>query len=134
MTKKLLVAVPLLVAAAVLSLTARSEDAGDRPQSKAPPVEVLGEAVDCVTISRIRDTVVHDDYTIDFKLSGGEIFRNTLPYRCPQLGFEESFGYEADIDALCSVDTITVIQSGASGRGPRCGLGKFVPIKYPEAR
>jgi hypothetical protein len=93
---------------------------------------VLGEAVSCVNISRIRNTVVHDDYTIDFNLTGGDIYRNTLPYRCPQLGFEERFAYEANVGQLCSIDTIMVIQGGAVGRGPRCALGKFTPVRYVE--
>ena len=133
MTKKLLIAVPLMAGAALLSLAARSEDADQRPASKAPPVEVLGEPVNCVNISRIRSTVVHDDYTIDFELPGKEIYRNTLPNRCPQLGFEERFAYEADAGQLCSVDTIAVLVGGAAGRGPRCSLGQFVPVRYTEA-
>ena len=133
MTNKLLIAVPLIATAAALSFAARSEEADERPASKAPPVEVLGEPVDCITISRIRTTRVHDDYTIDFELPGKEIYRNTLPNRCPQLGFEERFAYEVSAGQLCSVDQISVIQSGA-GRGPRCSLGKFVPVRYSEAR
>ena len=134
MTKKLLIAVPLIATAAALSFAARSEEADERPASKAPPVEVLGEPVDCITISRIRTTRVHDDYTIDFELPGKEIYRNTLPNRCPQLGFEESFAYEANTGQLCSIDMISVIQRGAAGRGPRCSLGKFVPVRYSNAR
>ncbi len=132
MTKKLLVAVPLIAGAALLSFAARSEEAAERPASEAPPVEVTGEPVDCITISRIRTTRVHDDYTIDFELPGKEVYRNTLPNRCPQLGFEERFAYEANVGQLCSVDTISVIQSGAVGRGPRCMLGKFTPVRYVE--
>ena len=134
MTKKLLVAAPLLIGAALLSVSVRSEDANERPASKAPPVEVLGEPVSCVTVSRIRGTQVHDDYTIDFNLGGGEIYRNTLPNRCPQLGFEERFAYEVNTGQLCSIDTIAVIVGGAVGRGPRCSLGKFTPVRYSEAR
>ena len=134
MAKKLLLAVPLLAGAALLAVSVRSQEADERPASKAPPVEVLGEPVNCVTISRIRNTQVHDDYTIDFNLGSGEIYRNTLPNRCPQLGFEESFAYEADTGQLCSIDMISVIQRGAAGRGPRCSLGKFVPVRYAEAR
>jgi hypothetical protein len=134
MAQKLFVAAPLLIGATLLSVGGRSADADERPASKAPPVEVLGEPVDCITISRIRTTRVHDDYTIDFELPGKEIYRNTLPNRCPQLGFEESFAYEANTGQLCSIDMISVIQRGAAGRGPRCSLGKFVPVRYSEAR
>jgi hypothetical protein len=132
MTKKLLVAVPLIAGAAVLSVSVRSQDAEERPASKAPPVEVVGEPANCVNISRIRYTRVHDDYTIDFVLPGNEVYRNTLPNRCPQLGFEERFAYEAHTGQLCSIDTIAVLQGGAAGRGPRCSLGKFVPVRYVE--
>ena len=94
---------------------------------------VAGAPVDCVLVDRIRNTVVHDDYTIDFVLTGGDVYRNTLPNRCPGLGFEERFAYEASTGRLCQVDTITVLQPGAAGRGPRCGLGAFVPVRYAEA-
>lgn len=129
MTKKLLVAIPLAIVAGALSFAAHSEESDERPASKAPPVEVLGEPVDCVNVSRIRSTVVRDDYTIDFDMAGSEVFRNTLPNRCPQLGFEERFAYEVSSGQLCSIDMIRVI---GSGPGPRCSLGKFVPVRYVE--
>ena len=123
----------LLLIAVVLPLAACDEGAESTPQTRAPAVEVLGEPTDCVLVSRIRNTVVHDDYTIDFHLSGGEVYRNTLPNRCPQLGFEERFAYEANTGNLCSVDMISVIQSGAAGSGPRCGLGQFVPVRLTDS-
>ncbi len=120
----------LVLAAAIVPLCAacaeKPESAG---QSRAPAVEVLGEPVNCILASRIRNTVVHDDFTIDFHLTGGDVFRNTLPNRCPQLGFERRFAYEVSTGNLCSVDTIAVIQTGAGVRGPRCGLGQFVPVR-----
>ena len=121
----------LALATLVLPLCACANEAETTPEVRAPAVEVLGEPVDCVLTSRIRNTVVHDDYTIDFNLTGGDIYRNTLPNRCPQLGFEERFAYEVNTGQLCSIDTIAVLQSGV-GRGPRCGLGKFVPVRYVE--
>ena len=134
MTKKLVVAAPLLVVAvALLAFGARSAEADERPASKAPAVEVLGEPVNCVDISRIRNPVVYDDHTIDFHLSRGEIYRNTLPDRCSQLGVEKRFAYEASIGRLCSVETISVIQARAAGPATRCSLGKFVPVRYIEA-
>ena len=121
----------LVLAAVVLPLCACTEESPQTagPQSRAPAVEVLGEPVNCILISRIRNTRVHDDFTIDFHLTGGDVYRNTLPNRCPQLGFEERFAYEANTGNLCSVDMISVIQSGAAGRGPRCQLGQFVPVR-----
>jgi hypothetical protein len=133
MTKKLLVAVPLIAGAALLSFAARSQDGDERPASKARPAEAVGEPVDCISTSRINRTVVHDDYTIDFVMAGGDVYRNTLPNRCPQLGFEERFAYEVSSSQLCSVETIAVITGGAVRGGPRCSLGKFVPVRYVEA-
>jgi hypothetical protein len=131
MTRKLLAAIPLAIGAGILSFAAQSQESEERPPSKAPPVETLGEPQSCIATSRIRNTVVHDDYTIDFRMNGGEIFRNTLPNRCPQLGFEERFAYEVSVGELCAIDMITVIGSGA-GRGVRCSLGEFVPVRYVE--
>ena len=121
----------LVLAALVVSLGACAETADTTAEVRAPAVEVLGEPTNCITVSRIRTTVVHDDYTIDFHLTGGDIYRNTLPARSPSLGFEERFAYETSAGSLCAVDTITVIESGA-GRGLRCGLGPFVPVRYAD--
>jgi hypothetical protein len=122
-----------LLLAAVLPIAACTAEADSSAEVSAPAVTIAGAAVDCILISRIRNTVVHDDYTIDFVLTGGDVYRNTLPNRCPSLGFEERFAYEVSTGQLCQVDTITVLQSGAAGRGPRCGLGEFVPVRYVGA-
>jgi hypothetical protein len=125
----------LVLAAVVLPLCACTDESPEAAarQSRAPAVEVLGEPVNCILVSRIRTTRVHDDFTIDFHMPGNEVFRNTLPNRCPQLGFEERFAYEANTGNLCSVDMISVIQAGAAGRGPRCQLGQFVPVRLLDA-
>src|SRR5690606_13486217 len=120
-----------LLIAAGLPLAACTAEADREREIRAPAVEVVGAAENCIQTSRIRNTVVHDDYTIDFRLTGGDVYRNTLPARCPSLGFEERFAYEVSTGQLCAIDTITVIDSGA-GRGLRCGLGKFVPVRYVE--
>ena len=123
----------LVLAAAIVPLcVACTEKPETAPQTRAPAVEVLGEPVSCILVSRIRNTRVHDDFTIDFVLTGGDIYRNTLPRRCPQLGFEERFAYEVSTGNLCAIDMISVIQSGAAGHGPRCQLGQFVPVRYVE--
>ena len=99
------------------------------PAVRAPAVEVVGEPVNCIQTSRIRNTVVHDDYTIDFEMNGDTVYRNTLPNRCPSLGFEERFAHASTTGQLCRVDTITVLHAGG-GRGTTCGLGPFVPVRY----
>lgn len=124
---------PALACAGILSLAACA-DGTERtpPQSRAPAVEVVGEPVNCINTNSIRSTRVHDDFTIDFRMAGNTTFRNTLPSRCPQLGFQRRFAYQGNMGRLCSSDTITVLQAG-SARGPRCRLGQFVPVRLITA-
>jgi hypothetical protein len=98
--------------------------------AEPPPPVVTGPAVSCIYLRNIRGTQVLDDQTIDFHMAGKKVFRNTLPNRCPQLGFQRAFVYQTSISQLCSVDTITVIvQGGGPMMGATCGLGKFTPIE-----
>lgn len=98
--------------------------------------EPVGEAVNCVTLSQVRSSKVIDDRTIDFKMAGGKVYRNTLPHSCPSLGFEERFSHRTSLNQLCSVDTIRVLQSYGSGlhEGAGCGLGKFQPMQKVQPR
>ena len=99
--------------------------------SDAPAARVVGAPVNCIDASRIRSTRVHDDRTIDFVMNGKTTYRNTLPARCPQLGFEEAISYDLRGGQLCSPDIIYVLDRVGGGirRGPACGLGEFVPIE-----
>lgn len=115
-----------LAALAALGLTATPLLAKPRAVPEATPD---GKPVDCVQISQIRSSSVRSDQIIDFEMAGGKVYRNTLPMSCPSLGFEERFAYKTSIGQLCSVDTITVLQSPGITPGPSCGLGKFQPVK-----
>ena len=99
-------------------------------QKKADEMVAVGEPVSCIQPSRIRSTNVRDDQTIDFTMINGDVYRNKLPYRCPGLGFEEKFAYKLSTNDLCSVDIITVLQSGGMGlmQGASCGLGSFQTV------
>ena len=78
----------------------------------------------CVTTYNLRSTAVLDDQTILFQLRDGSVWKNTLDYSCPSLGFHESFSYESRGTQLCDLDTIKVFEPhGISG--VTCGLGKF---------
>lgn len=93
-----------------------------------------GEPVSCVQTSQIRSTRVIDDRTIDFTMRGGQVYRNTLPNRCPGLGFERAFSYQTSINQLCNVNIITVVQQGGGPpRGASCGLGMFQPVQPAPA-
>ena len=93
--------------------------------------------MNCVSINRIRSTKIVDNQTIDFKMSGGKVYRNTLPYSCSGLVFEDRFSYRTSTNQLCSVDTIRVLQNhgGQLSEGAGCGLGKFQPVeKVPKMK
>ena len=119
----------LLPALAVLA--GCSAETSREPQLRAPAAEVVGEPVSCIQTRNIRSSRVRDDFTIDFEMIGNQVFRNTLPNRCPSLGFEQRFAHSSTTATLCSVDTITVLDSNGR-RGAGCGLGQFVPIRYSE--
>lgn len=124
--------IPILIAASATTLGGCAMNQPDKdPVTDAPAARVVGEPVNCVQTNLIRDTEVHGDRTIDFRMNNGKIYRNTLPTRCSSLGFEERFGYKSTNGRLCNVDTITVLQSGGIS-GPTCGLGKFVPVELEK--
>jgi hypothetical protein len=103
---------------------------------QAPVSDVApGKTVSCVRLTQIDSTQIVDDRTIIFRMksSSPRFYKNTLPYKCPQLGFEKAFLYRTSINQLCSVDIITVLQNFGSSlnQGASCGLGKFVPYQPP---
>ncbi len=114
-------------AIAALILVAGAATARDR--NAIPAATPVGDPIDCVSLRSIQSTSVHGDSTIDFHMSGGKVYRNTLPQSCPSLGFEERFLYKTSLSQLCSVDIITVLQSPGLSQGASCGLGKFQPVK-----
>ena len=114
----LLMMSPRALALALLLLLPVAATATDEP---APAAETRN----CLALANIRQTIVRDARTIDFKLRDGSVWRNTLPFRCPQLGFERAFSYQTSISQLCRQDLITVIQQTGNLGGARCGLGEF---------
>jgi hypothetical protein len=89
----------------------------------------------CLMLSQIDSSNVMDDKTIIFRMRSGtpRYYKNTLPYRCSGLGFNEAFSYKTSINQLCSVDIIHVLENvGGVREGMSCGLGDFVPYTPPE--
>ena len=118
----------------IATLVLMSSTAIARDRNAVPDATPIGDAVSCVQLQSIRSTQVHGDSVIDFHMNGGKVYRNTLPNRCPSLGFEERFLYKTSLSQLCSVDIITVLQSSGLSQGPNCGLGKFQPVKLASAK
>jgi hypothetical protein len=112
-----------------LPATAQEDELPEWQQARA-----IGEPVHCIPLRQIRSTEVQDDQTIDFHMTGGRTYRNTLPHRCSGLRFERTFSYRTSLSQLCSTDIITVLNHVGGGfmRGASCGLGEFTPIEYPE--
>jgi hypothetical protein len=79
---------------------------------------------DCVSTTQIKNTAVLDDQTIVFQLRDGSVWKNTLDFSCPRLGFYEAFSYESRGMQLCDLDNVKVIETSGF-IGPTCGLGKF---------
>jgi hypothetical protein len=105
-----------------------------RDLNRVPVAVETGKPVSCLHLSNIRESRVRSDQVIDFRTNGNKWYRNTLPYSCPSLGFEERYSYATSLNQLCSVDIITVLQSSSGGldRGASCGLGKFQPVDLPK--
>ena len=120
-----------VIVAAALPLAACTTEMDDEREILAPAINVVGEPESCIRTNQIRDTIVHDDYTIDFEMRNGPLYRNTLRQRCYSLGFDERFTYEVRAGSLCSGETITVLHS--DGRpGASCALGDFIPVELVE--
>ncbi|WP_448581446.1 hypothetical protein [Thermaurantiacus sp.] len=124
----------LAIAAVLLPLglaaPALAESRSERRAAQMSAWVEAGKPQDCILLNRIRETRVLSDQVIDFVMDNGDVFRNTLPYKCPQLGFQESFGYQTSINQLCNVDIITVIIPGIGpNTGASCALGRFTPMK-----
>ena len=116
-----------------LAIAAVAAPGSTRDRDQIPEATPAGKPENCIRTISIRDTHVRSDSVIDFDMGGGKVYRNTLPYACSGLGFEEKFLYKTSIGQLCSVDTITVLHDGPGGQGPTCGLGVFQPVTLVKA-
>ena len=124
--RKSFVAAAVLVAGCMTDGAATpSQQADAWALENARPV---GEPESCIIINRIRTSNVRAADVIDFEMTDGRIMRSRLPHSCPGLTFEERFSYRTSINRLCSVDTITVLDT--VGRpGASCGLGEFQQVE-----
>ena len=124
--------ITLSVAAVALAGSGRTPLSA-RPNPVPPAATSLGEPITCIHLRDIDSLSYYDDYTIDFKMKNRMVYRNTLPNRCPELGFEQRILYKTALSQLCSTDVFTVLHSDGS-RGATCGFGKFSPIRLDSAK
>ncbi|RMF09910.1 MAG: hypothetical protein D6763_06955 [Alphaproteobacteria bacterium] len=129
--------VAILALAGVLLSGAAAADSHEKAIEKVPEelskYTRTGDVQDCLQTYLIRSANVLDDRHIIFETRGGDYYLNQLPHRCPQLGFEERFGYTLrGPNRLCHVDFITVLTT--TGPGASCGLGKFEKLEKVEKK
>ncbi len=129
---------PFLIAGVALALTGCAADQNNGNNGRRtdiPKAKVTGKAVTCLPIQTIRESIVRDDWTIDFRTNGSQWYRNNLPNRCNGLAMERAFTYTTSLTQLCNVDIITVIANNG-GMGPinrgACGLGEFTPVELTK--
>lgn len=131
----MLLALPLVLGAC--TATAGNSGSTSGPQSApatAATAAARPETTDCIDLIRIDRSEVVDDQTILFHMKGGKVWKNTLPYKCPRLGFEKAFSHKTSINRLCSIDVITVLDTSARMPGASCGLGKFEAYTPPKGK
>ena len=118
---RLMALLPLLAAASALG-----QDDEEGPFDRTPER--------CIIVSRIDQTDAIDDQNIIFRMRGKQVYRNTLPNKCPGLERENRIAYETASSRLCSIDTITVLEDFGVGFRPgfTCRLGEFVPLSPAE--
>ena len=124
----------LLLVSTLAALTIGAT-AGMSAKKEPVPVRAVGEPVNCVSLIQIRSTNVVDNSTIDFRMAGGKTYRNSLPYSCPGLKFEDRFSYRTSLSQLCNVDIVRVLHDygGRLQEGAGCGLGKFQRVEKISA-
>jgi hypothetical protein len=123
------------LATVAVATTAGAFGPAERRAKALAAYEPAGEPVNCISIRQIDSTKVLGNNVIDFKMRGGKVYRNTLPYSCPSLMSEDRFSYKTSLSQLCSVDIVRVLHNYGGGlqEGAGCGLGKFQPMaKVPE--
>jgi len=105
--------------ALLLLLTLPALAAGDPPAPGAPR---------CIPADDVSNAQVVDDRTILFHMTGGKIWKNTLPEPCHGLGFEQGIGYDINGGFICgNQQVIRVLR-----RGTLCVLGPFEPYEPPK--
>ncbi|MDA0339867.1 MAG: hypothetical protein O2910_08565 [Proteobacteria bacterium] len=84
--------------------------------------DLTGEMVDCIMPRRIKESIILDNSTVIFRLSGNKYYLNRLTQRCGGLRMQNGFTFNTHgAPELCKFDTIT-------GTHP-CLLGAFERIE-----
>lgn len=120
------------------SLTVLAACVAEPPPSQRAAMAV-GEQTRCVSLDRVTSRRPIGPRTLEFELSGGEIYRNDLPEVCPGLENRDSFdvlALEVHGSQLCAGDSFRAfepIEARTVGihAFPRCRLGTFTRVSTP---
>jgi hypothetical protein len=123
----------LAIAITALAFTGAAHAKGMSKEEVLAKYERTGELQNCVPLQSIKSTDILDDQTILFKMKGKGAYLNELPYKCPQLKWQDAFSYKTSVNQLCNTDIITVIDTATPQRLASCGLGKFEKLNEKPA-
>jgi len=93
--------------------------------------ERTGIMKSCVNPVRIRNTRVVDDFHIIFEITSRKKYLNTLPRKCPSLGFHRAIKYTVRGGTLCKNDLFEVFDSSGI-HGAHCSFGEFEQLKLKK--
>src|SRR3546814_20040328 len=100
----LVVALAVALAACTSAAEESAGPGAGQASSRVVDATPVGEPQNCVNLANIRESRVLSTPVIDFHLRDRRVVRHTLPYRCPQLGFERAVPYESSSRQLANVD------------------------------
>ena len=127
-------AAAVLLAAGLASASAAGERElhSDAARHKLAAFDYTGKSELCLSLPRIRDIDVLDDWTLLVEMRGPTYYVTHLAHQCPLLAVEDRFTYTlSGINRLCDYDLITVLF--VDGRaGATCGLAKFEELSQKE--
>ncbi len=88
-----------------------------------------GPPVDCLNIGTITNSYVVDHTAILYEVAGGDMYVNRPQTGAASLDRNKVLVTDTHIPQLCSVDTVTLVDSTTGIQSGFVGLGEFVPYK-----
>lgn len=127
--------VSALIAGALVLGGATAHAAPDRsPEAKmarALEGRVAGEPVNCIYLRDIQSSQIIDKTAIVYEGPRGIVYVNTPTSGASSLRDGQILVTKTIGGQLCSIDTVTLVDSGSQMQDGWIGLGKFVPYAKP---
>jgi hypothetical protein len=121
-----------LIAALAISMPLTSALAEDKPAKELEKYNRTGQYETCLTVNRIRETQILNNKQILFKMNGDETYL-AEPKSCPGLSRGLALSYDATINQLCNITTITLLDASSPvpSRGS-CGIERFEKLEKKQ--